>query len=99
MKNFTRGTFRIKSITFAISNVAIKPHTTSGLSLNNNGPGVIFKVINKASNTAVVPEPGIPKVSIGINAPPAAALLPASGAAIPLGSPLPNSELSLTTAF
>ena len=40
--------------------------------------------------TAVVPLPGTPSVSIGTSAPPAAALLPASGAATPRGSPLPK---------
>ena len=50
----------------------------------------MFNVINKASKTAVVPEPGTPKVNIGTSAPPAAALFPASGAATPLISPVPK---------
>lgn len=83
----------------AINSEAIKPQTTSGLSVNSKGPGVMFKVINNASSTAVVPDPGTPKVSIGTRAPPAAELLPASGAAIPLGSPLPNWLLSETEDF
>ena len=44
---------------------------------------------------AVAPSPGIPKVKTGINAPPTIALLPASEAAIPRGSPLPKLDLSL----
>ena len=39
---------------------------------------------------AVVPEPGMPSVSIGTIAPPAAALLAASGAASPRISPVPK---------
>ncbi|MNG19154.1 hypothetical protein D3C84_1032860 [compost metagenome] len=40
--------------------------------------------------TAVVPEPGTPRVSMGISEPQAEALLAASGAATPRRSPLPN---------
>ena len=94
LKTFTKkrtiGTFRISNTILAINNAAINPQTTSGRSVNSKGPGVIFNVINKASKTAVVPEPGTPNVNIGTSAPPAAALLPASGAATPRGSPLPN---------
>ena len=50
----------------------------------------MFNVNRTANNTAVVPDPGTPNASIGTSAPPAAALLPASGAATPLGSPVPN---------
>ena len=39
---------------------------------------------------AVAPSPGIPNVSTGIKAPPETALLPASEATIPSGSPLPK---------
>ena len=39
---------------------------------------------------AVVPDPGIPKVSKGTKEPVEAALLAASGAASPLRAPLPN---------
>ena len=90
----TIGTFNISKTIFAIKRDAIRPHTTSGLSVNSSGPGVIFKVIRRANKTAVVPEPGTPNVSMGTNAPPAAALFPASGAAIPRGSPFPNWDLS-----
>ncbi len=93
----TIGIFRANSIKFAMNNAAIKPQTTSGLFENNNGPGVMLSDINTASNTAVVPEPGTPSANIGTNAPPAAALLPASGAATPLGSPVPN-VFSLSTS-
>src|SRR5210317_142313 len=82
-KILTMGTFINSKTKLAISNDAIRPQTTSGRSVNNVGPGVIFNVINSANKTAVVPEPGTPNVSIGTKAPPAAALFPASGAAIP----------------
>ena len=52
-----------------------------------------------ANSTAVVPLPGTPKVNIGTKAPDAAPLLPASGAAIPLGSPSPKCPLSPTIFF
>ena len=99
LKIFTIGTLRTNNTKFAISNEAIRPHTTSGLSVNSKGPGVIFNVINKARRTAVVPEPGTPSVSIGTNAPPAAELFPASGAAIPFGSPVPNLSFSFASDF
>jgi len=50
---------------------------------------MLYKV-KAPSITAVVREPGTPKVSIGINEPQADALFAASGAAIPRKSPSPN---------
>ncbi len=88
--SFTRGTFITRSTMLARKRLAIRPQTISGCSANKSGPGVMFSVIGSASITAVVPDPGTPSVSIGIIAPPAAALLPASGAATPRGSPLPK---------
>ena len=96
---FTIGTFISNNTTFAISNDAIKPHTISGRSVKSVGPGVIFKVISRASRTAVVPDPGTPSVSIGTRAPPAAALLPASGAATPLDTPVPKPPFSPAMDF
>ena len=95
----TSGTFRTSNTTLAISSEAMRPHTTSGRSVKSSGPGVMFNVISSASSTAVVPDPGTPSVSIGTSAPPAAALLPASGAAIPFGSPVPKVDLSRATDF
>ena len=84
---------------FPINKAAIRPHTTSGFCLNSRGPGVTSKVINIAKRTAVVPDPGTPRASIGTNAPPAAALFPASGAATPLSSPLPKVSSLLEIFF
>ena len=47
------------------------------------------------SMMAVAPSPGIPRVSMGIMAPPDTALLPASGAQMPSGAPSPNFSLCL----
>ena len=69
---------------------AIKPQTMSGCSVNNCGPGVMLYKVNAPIITAVVPEPGTPKVNIGMNEPHAEALFAASGAAIPRKSPSPN---------
>ena len=98
-KILTIGTFINSRTKFAIRSEAMSPHTTSGLSENSVGPGVILSVTSRASSTAVVPDPGTPSVSIGTSAPPAAALFPASGAATPLGTPVPNFLLSLETDF
>jgi len=48
---------------------------------------------------AVAPSPGMPKVNTGIKAPPLTALLPASGATIPSGSPVPKREPYLLQRF
>ena len=99
VNNLTKGIFKNNKIIFPKNNAAINPQTTSGLFLNNKGPGVMFIVINIASKTAVVPDPGTPKDNIGTNAPPAAALLPASGAATPRSSPLPKVLFLFDTFF
>ena len=91
--------FKINKTIFPINKAAIKPHTTSGFCLNKSGPGVTSSVINIANKTAVVPDPGTPKASIGTKAPPAAALFPASGAATPLSSPLPKVSSLLEIFF
>ena len=53
-------------------------------------PGRIPIDMRMPRRTAVVPEPGMPSVSIGISEPPAAALFADSGAATPRMSPWPN---------
>ncbi|MNY21489.1 hypothetical protein D3C86_1550400 [compost metagenome] len=49
--------------------------------------------------TAVVPEPGTPRVSMGIIEPQAEALLAASGAARPRRSPSPKRPLAPARRF
>ena len=92
-KIFTSGTFMNSSTKFAISSDAIRPQTTSGRLAKSVGPGVMFSVIRTARRTAVVPDPGTPRVSMGTSAPPAAALFPASGAATPFATPVPKPAL------
>ncbi len=87
------GMFMTSSITFAISSAAISPQTISGCSVNIAGPGVMLYSVSAPIMTAVVPEPGTPSVSIGINEPQAEALLAASGAATPRMSPFPKLSL------
>ena len=70
--------------------LAISPQATCGLSWNSSGPGVMLNMISAPISTAVVPVPGIPSVSSGIIAPPAAPLFAASGAATPWMAPLPK---------
>lgn len=48
-------------------------------------------IIKAPSITAVVPDPGIPIVNIGINEPTAAELFADSGAVNPSTAPFPNS--------
>ena len=62
----------------------------SGCSMNSIGPGVMLYSVSAPTMTAVVPEPGTPRVSIGTKEPQADALLAASGAATPRMSPLPK---------
>ena len=46
-------------------------------------------------NTAMEPEPGMPKINVGTSPPPSLALLELSGPIIPRISPLPKPLLSL----
>ena len=80
-----------KTVTkFATYIEPIRPHTKSGCSENNNGPGRSPQIIIPPSNIAVVGDPGIPNVIIGNIDPVDAALLAASGAATPEMLPLPK---------
>ena len=56
-------------------------------------------MLSAPSITAVVPDPGTPRLSIGTIAPAAAAVLDASGPATPSIAPLPKREGSLATFF
>lgn len=86
------GKFKINRKILPIYILAIMPQNTSGRSVIIIGPGCNPKTRKAPSMTAVVPEPGIPKLSNGTNAPLVAALFDASGAANPLMDPLPNSS-------
>ena len=71
----------------------------SGRSTISLGPGATFSAISAPSRIAVVPEPGIPRVSRGTKEPVQAALFAVSGAASPLIDPLPNSSCSSPLAM
>ncbi len=95
----TRGMFMIKRITLPMNSEAIRPQTTSGCCSNNSGPGVMLYSVSAPIITAVVPEPGTPRVSMGISEPQAEALFAASGAARPRRSPSPKRPLSPAMRF
>src|SRR5690606_28121588 len=84
------GTFITIRMMLAMNNDAIRPQTRSGWFWNSSGPGVMLYSVSAPIITAVVPEPGIPNVSIGTMEPHAEALLAVSGAARPRRSPLPK---------
>ncbi|MCY1522811.1 hypothetical protein D9M68_576810 [compost metagenome] len=86
----TSGMFITSRMTLPMNSEAIRPQTTSGCCSNSSGPGVMLYRVRAPIITAVVPEPGTPRVSIGISEPQAEALLAASGAATPRRSPSPK---------
>ncbi|GAF21565.1 hypothetical protein JCM19047_1250 [Bacillus sp. JCM 19047] len=86
-------------IKFPINILLMSVHTRSGLFSNNKGPGVIPIMTNAPSITAVVPDPGIPIVNIGMSDPTAAELLADSGATSPSTAPLPNSSFRFDSCF
>src|SRR3990167_9142512 len=68
----TSGMFITSRITLPINSEAIRPQTTSGCCSNSSGPGVMLYRVRAPIITAVVPEPGTPRVSMGISEPQAA---------------------------
>ena len=78
---------------------AIMPQATSGCFVKRSGPGWRPSISRAPSMTAVVPDPGMPRVIIGMRAPTLEALLAASGAARPSIAPLPNSSGCLEKLF
>ncbi|MCY1245344.1 hypothetical protein D9M72_584900 [compost metagenome] len=93
------GILRITSMMLAINNDAIRPQTMSGCCWNSRGPGVMLYSDSAPIITAVVPEPGTPRVSIGTSAPQASAPMAVSGAARPRLSPWPNLPLGPAMRF
>lgn len=72
-------TLDINKNTFATASPAIVPQTTSADFIISKGPGCKPNMINAPSNTAVPPDPGIPNVKRGINAPGSEKLFVAAG--------------------
>ena len=83
----------------AMNRLAIRPHTRSGRSANNSGPGLRPYCWKPASIIAAVAEVGRPSVSSGTSVPAAEALLAASGPATPSIAPWPNSSGCLVSRF
>ncbi|MNL70960.1 hypothetical protein D3C87_1960380 [compost metagenome] len=93
------GMLRITSMRLAMNNDAISPQTMSGCCWNSSGPGVMLYSDRAPIITAVVPEPGTPRVSIGTSAPQAAPPIAVSGAARPRMSPWPKVPLAPAMRF
>ena len=70
-----------------------------GVLFKEQGPGRIPWTSRAPIMTAAVPEPGTPRTSSGIMAPPVAALLALSGAATPSMIPVPNFSGCLEILF
>ena len=83
-----RGKFKINSITLPIYMLEISPHTKRELFAKSIGPGCRPWMRNAPNITAVAADPGMPKVSKGTRAPPAAALFAPSGATTPSTTPV-----------
>ena len=81
------GIFWIMSMMLPIYMLAMSPQTKSGLDVKSRGPGRMPCMMRAPRRTAVVPDPGIPRVSRETMAPPAAALFADSGAATPSMAP------------
>jgi hypothetical protein len=58
--------------------------------MNNSGPGARPWIIRAPIRIAVTGSPGMPKVIMGMSAPPVTALLADSGAATPATRPVPK---------
>src|ERR1700693_6111912 len=77
-----RGRFRMSRITLPTYMLAITPQNMSGCSRIRSGPGWTPWMRKAPSRTAMTTLGAMPRVSRGIIAPPVAALLAASGAAV-----------------
>src|SRR5437773_5153832 len=79
--------------------LATRPQNSAGFSGMKSGPGLNPHRTSAASRTAVVPEPGMPRVSSGTSAPPVSELFAPSGAATPSTTPVPNRSRRREPAF
>ena len=82
--------------TLAIAIIHTKLKVMGSSVLSMLGPGRSPCMISAPIRIEVPTLPGMPRVNVGISAPPRSALLAASGASRPRTSPCPNCELSLT---
>ena len=84
---------RSADATFAIMSVQTIENVMWRLEVSISMPGLRPWIIMAPSRIAIAKSPGMPKVMVGISAPPRWALLALSGAITPRMSPRPNSFL------
>ena len=98
-EKFGKGSVNGLSAPETANNAACSGSFVPMLTLGIPGSGTTAVMLGAPSITAVVPLPGIPKVSIGTKEPEQAALFAVSGADKPFTLPLPNFSFSssLTT--
>src|SRR5882724_3135236 len=93
------GRFNTSSMALPMYMLVMIPQKTSGACLTSKGPGWSPWIIKAPSRIAMTALAGMPRVSRGMNAPPAAALLAASGPATPSIAPAPNRSGCRDTRF
>jgi hypothetical protein len=86
-------------MTLPIYMLATMPQKTLGFWVIINGPGCSPCTTKAPSSNAITTLGGMPKVISGMKAPPAAALLAASGPATPSIAPLPKRSGVLDSFF
>jgi len=94
-----RKMFITSKMAFPMYMLAKRPQTRSGLVVKRSGPGRMPHIMNPASITAVVADPGTPSASSGANRRSRRRLLADSGAATPAMSPFPKVSGCLDAFF
>src|SRR3989337_3851388 len=84
-----------RPIKFPPQQLPMRPQTNSLCSTKSIGPGVSPKIMRPPMMTAIVGEPGIPRVTMGSVADVPAPWAADSGAMIPAEAPCPHSSLLL----
>ena len=79
--------------------LATMPQNRPGFCVIISGPGCTPWTMKAPSSSAITTFGGMPSVISGMNAPPAAALLAASGPATPSIAPLPNRSGDFDSRF
>ena len=79
--------------------LAMMPQKSPGFCFIMSGPGWTPWIMNAPSSSAITTFGGTPRVRSGMNAPPVAALLAASGAATPSMAPLPKRSGCVESRF
>ena len=84
------GMLSTSSMTLPMYMLATMPQNRCGCWIISSGPGCRPCMMKAPSRSAITTLGGMPSVISGMNAPPAAALLAASGPATPSIAPLPK---------